>query len=323
MEAYPDLFMTTLEEDLNFRIEPSLLEYNSNMSYLDMHNTPMTNYKEEYDPLYGNMNNQDNYSLQNTSNFSNMLIENPNPLNFPSDNSLNNFDIDFLNDNHQTHLYPCDENKPIFNNDLNSSYSNTSFSTSNYNKSLSLNNMGNLYTDNSTLPSPYYNPISQMESPCDQLVPNIPTPEYSFSYDATSPMGSFMNDTSSPSTSTMNTAQLVTAVYGETSDKQSPQERVPIVWHFLLRLLANPQYNPSIICWDNIGEHTFRLINPDAVASLWGKRLGKPTLTRNNFARTLRYHYSNGALNPISEQHVYQLGKKAIDYLHEKARFCI
>ncbi|CAL4064239.1 unnamed protein product [Meganyctiphanes norvegica] len=288
------------------------------MSY---YNPPMANYKDEPDYSFGNINNQGSYSLHHTSNFSN-IVENPAPLNYSTDPTLTNFDLGYLNENQQTLSYPYDQNKPLFPNDLDNSFNSSSLSISDYTKSLPLANINNLYTEHSTLQTPYYDPISKIDSPHDQLVPNVAAPDYHLSYDTASSMGSFMNDTTSPSPSSMTTAQLVMKVYGGTSEKQSPQERVPIVWHFLLRLLANPEYNPSIICWDNIGTHTFRLINPDAVASRWGERLGKPNLTRNNFARTLRYHYSNGALKKMSEQHVYQLGQKAIDYLQEKARYC-
>ncbi|XP_027228980.2 ETS-related transcription factor Elf-3 isoform X2 [Penaeus vannamei] len=93
--------------------------------------------------------------------------------------------------------------------------------------------------------------------------------------------------------------------------------RGPKNWEFLIRLLADKRTNPSLIRWEDESTATFRLVQPDKIAQLWSKRTpDSPPLTYNNFARGLRYHYSRGALQPVSEkQLVYQCGPKALQYL--------
>ncbi|XP_042871877.1 ETS homologous factor-like [Penaeus japonicus] len=95
--------------------------------------------------------------------------------------------------------------------------------------------------------------------------------------------------------------------------------RSPKNWEFLLRLLADARTNPSLIKWENESAATFRLVKPSAIASIWASRTpDAPPLSYNNFARGLRYHYSRGALEPVSEkQLVYRCGPKALKFLHD------
>ena len=91
--------------------------------------------------------------------------------------------------------------------------------------------------------------------------------------------------------------------------------RGPKCWEFLLRLLMDPLSNPSLIRWENKDNGIFRLVKPTVVAQRWGKRTGKhsnESLTYDNFARGLRYHYATGALKAVSEKSfVYKFGPKA------------
>lgn len=92
--------------------------------------------------------------------------------------------------------------------------------------------------------------------------------------------------------------------------------RGPKNWEFVIRLLADPKTNPSLIRWEDQSQATFRLVQPTAIAQMWGQRSNKPNLTYDNFARGLRYHYSTGALQAVSEkQLVYRCGPKALKYL--------
>ncbi|KAK8741694.1 hypothetical protein OTU49_002346, partial [Cherax quadricarinatus] len=96
------------------------------------------------------------------------------------------------------------------------------------------------------------------------------------------------------------------------------RERGPKSWEFLLRLLGDRRSNPSLIRWEDETQATFRLVQPNLIAQMWGARSEKPNLSYFNFARGLRYHYSTGALLPVSEkQLVYRCGPKAIKYLRE------
>ncbi|KAG7161187.1 ETSous factor-like 4 [Homarus americanus] len=73
-------------------------------------------------------------------------------------------------------------------------------------------------------------------------------------------------------------------------------ERGPKNWEFVIRLLADPQTNPSLIRWEEQTQGTFRLVQPAVIARM--------------------YHYTTGALQPVSEkQLVYRCGPKALKYL--------
>ncbi|XP_063592648.1 ETS homologous factor-like [Penaeus indicus] len=99
------------------------------------------------------------------------------------------------------------------------------------------------------------------------------------------------------------------------------RERGPKNWEFVIRLLADPSTNPSLIRWEEQSEGTFRLVQPTTIAKMWGQRADKPNLSYDNFARGLRYHYSTGALQPVSEkQLVYRCGPKALKYYIELKR---
>ncbi|XP_042235664.1 ETS homologous factor-like [Homarus americanus] len=94
------------------------------------------------------------------------------------------------------------------------------------------------------------------------------------------------------------------------------RERGPKNWEFVIRLLADPQTNPSLIRWEEQTQGTFRLVQPAVIARMWGQRADRPNLSYDNFARGLRYHYTTGALQPVSEkQLVYRCGPKALKYL--------
>ncbi|XP_071519515.1 ETS homologous factor-like isoform X2 [Panulirus ornatus] len=96
------------------------------------------------------------------------------------------------------------------------------------------------------------------------------------------------------------------------------RERGPKNWEFVIRLLADPRTNPSLIRWEEQSQGSFRLVQPTAIAKMWGQRANKPNLSYDNFARGLRYHYTTGALLPVSEkQLVYRCGPKALKYLIE------
>ncbi|KAG7161186.1 ETSous factor-like 3 [Homarus americanus] len=97
------------------------------------------------------------------------------------------------------------------------------------------------------------------------------------------------------------------------------RERGPKSWEFLIRLLEDKRSNPSLIRWEDEVNATFRLVQPALIAQMWGARSEKPNLTYFNFARGLRYHYSTGALLPVSErQLVYKFGPKALKHLSER-----
>lgn len=104
------------------------------------------------------------------------------------------------------------------------------------------------------------------------------------------------------------------------SNAHGKRFRGPKAWEFLARLLKDPSTNGNIIRWEDEENMVFRLVNPNEIARRWGSRQVKNSKCRSyeNFARSLRYHYSTGALASVSErQLVYKFGPKAIKVLQE------
>jgi len=75
------------------------------------------------------------------------------------------------------------------------------------------------------------------------------------------------------------------------------------LWQFLLELLTDAAFR-SIIQWtgDN-GE--FWLIDPEAVAQLWGQRKCKPAMNYEKLSRALRYYYDGDMIAKVL--HLLQL----------------
>ena len=99
------------------------------------------------------------------------------------------------------------------------------------------------------------------------------------------------------------------------------RHRGPKSWEYLVRLIKDPSTNPSLIRWENETSGTFRLVQPAVIAQQWGRRASKhanDSLSYENFARGLRYHYATGALHPVSERNlVYRFGTKALALLQK------
>ena len=84
-----------------------------------------------------------------------------------------------------------------------------------------------------------------------------------------------------------------------------------------MRLLANNETNPSVICWEDRENYVFRLVEPEKIIEMWNERTHKTSQNYDNFARGLRYHYQKGVLQPVPErQLVYRCGPVAIQYFN-------
>lgn len=154
-----------------------------------------------------------------------------------------------------------------------------------------------------------YSPESQFSlspSPLSPFSPSSPSPSLSPSPSPT------------PSSSLSSSGNILEKI------KTTSRKRVrgPKNWEYLMRMLVDQQYNPSVIRWEDEAAHTFRIVKPSVIAQMWGNRSNKPNLTYDNFARGLRYHYTTGALEAVSvRQLVYRCGPKALKYLREQLHY--
>lgn len=62
------------------------------------------------------------------------------------------------------------------------------------------------------------------------------------------------------------------------------------VWEFLRDLLKDNRYNNHIIKWLDQKRGIFKILDPNSVSSLWGKKkLKKSDMKYPNMARGIRY----------------------------------
>lgn len=67
---------------------------------------------------------------------------------------------------------------------------------------------------------------------------------------------------------------------------------------FLLEILTDKEHR-DIIQW-NGSEGEFKLVEPDKVAELWGKRKNKFTMNYEKLSRALRYYYDGDMISKVS-----------------------
>ena len=83
------------------------------------------------------------------------------------------------------------------------------------------------------------------------------------------------------------------------------------LWQFLLELLTDPQ-NVGAIRWEDIVGQ-FRMVDPDEVARLWGKRKNKPNMNYDKLSRALRYYYDKHILTKVQgKRYTYRFDFRAI-----------
>lgn len=69
------------------------------------------------------------------------------------------------------------------------------------------------------------------------------------------------------------------------------------LWQFLLELLTDGAFR-KVIQWTG-DDGSFQLINPEAVARLWGHRKCKPTMNYDKLSRALRYYYDGDMIAKV------------------------
>ncbi|XP_045770375.1 DNA-binding protein Ets97D isoform X1 [Maniola jurtina] len=69
------------------------------------------------------------------------------------------------------------------------------------------------------------------------------------------------------------------------------------LWQFLLELLTSAEYY-DVIRWHGT-EGEFKLLEPERVARLWGKRKHKPAMNYEKLSRALRYYYDGDMISKV------------------------
>ncbi|XP_052781464.1 ETS domain-containing protein Elk-3-like isoform X1 [Mya arenaria] len=72
------------------------------------------------------------------------------------------------------------------------------------------------------------------------------------------------------------------------------------LWQFLLDLLVSNNHQDIIQWTNNDGE--FKLLNPEEVANLWGKRKNKCNMNYDKLSRALRYYYDKNIIKKVMGQ---------------------
>ena len=77
------------------------------------------------------------------------------------------------------------------------------------------------------------------------------------------------------------------------------------LWQFLLELLQDEQH-AAIITWTG-SEGEFKLVDPEAVSSLWGLRKRKPSMNYDKLSRAIRYYYDKKIMHKVhGKRYVYK-----------------
>ena len=77
------------------------------------------------------------------------------------------------------------------------------------------------------------------------------------------------------------------------------------LWQFLLELLTERNMG-HVISWEG-DEGAFKLVDPELVAQLWGKRKNKPSMNYEKLSRALRYYYDGDLIHKVcGKRFVYQ-----------------
>lgn len=77
------------------------------------------------------------------------------------------------------------------------------------------------------------------------------------------------------------------------------------LWQFLLKLLI--EGSVGLVQWTHDEPFEFKLLNPTAVATMWGKVKNKPSMNYEKLSRGLRYYYGKKILEKVhGKRYVYQ-----------------
>jgi c-ets proto-oncogene protein len=78
------------------------------------------------------------------------------------------------------------------------------------------------------------------------------------------------------------------------------------LWQFLLELLLDEEHKTNVE-WTGQDRFEFKLLDPENVAKLWGKRKNKPKMNYEKLSRGLRYYYDKNIISKVhGKRYVYR-----------------
>lgn len=98
-----------------------------------------------------------------------------------------------------------------------------------------------------------------------------------------------------------------------TPQKRSPGTSCKMV-QWIVSLLRDPKYNPSVITWLDEAEGVFTIKNTVKYAKLWGEKKNNKNMNYEKLSRGMRYYYRNGELEAIDQRLTYKFGPSATDF---------
>jgi len=103
------------------------------------------------------------------------------------------------------------------------------------------------------------------------------------------------------------------------SHTPTPQRRAPgttlKITQWIVSLLRDPEYNPSVITWHDEKRGIFMIKDTDKYASLWGQVKQNKNMTYEKLSRAMRYSYKNNELKTVREQRLtYKFGPNMVNF---------
>merc|ERR1712012_1083958 len=107
--------------------------------------------------------------------------------------------------------------------------------------------------------------------------------------------------------------------YRRPSKNPVPQQRKKgstlKISQWIVKLLRDPETNPSVIMWEYEPEGKFRVINSTAFAQLWAVEKKNPAMNYEKLSRAMRYYYRNKEIEMVKgERLTYKFGPNMRDF---------
>jgi len=107
--------------------------------------------------------------------------------------------------------------------------------------------------------------------------------------------------------------------YRRPSKNPVPQQRKKgstlKISQWIVKLLRDPETNPSVIMWEDEPEGKFRVINSNAFAQLWAVEKKNPAMNYEKLSRAMRYYYRNKEIEMVKgERLTYKFGPNMRDF---------